>query len=78
MQAKPGRRSRDRTVPGPQSLGTCLNHLSRYCQNRPKDGTIFKKSKTESTFSGTHVNFDNGIQPYKTWQYGQSSTDRLR
>jgi len=29
-------------------------------------------------FSGTQVNFDKSMQPYKTWQYGQSSTDLFR
>ena len=46
--------------------------------NLPKDGTILRKSKTDIIFSGTQVNFDKSMQPYKTWQYGQSSTDLFR
>ena len=59
--------------PGPFTLAMDPQFI-----NLPKDGTILRKSKTDIIFSGTQVNFDKSMQPYKTWQYGQSSTDLFR
>ena len=46
--------------------------------NKPNDGTILRKRNIEMILSGTHVNFDIGMQPYTVTQYGQSSTVRFR
>ena len=46
--------------------------------NEPNDGTILRKRNIEMIVSGTHVNFDIGMQPYTVTQYGQSSTVRFR
>ena len=36
--------------------------------NEPNDGTILRKRNIEMILSGTHVNFDIGMQPYTVTQ----------